>query len=474
MTCSIRRLSFLVLLVATLAGCGGRGGPDAAPDATPTTPTSPTTPTTPPTTPDAPANPEPPAWRDAERLDLGESGSARNARLAMNRQGAGMVVWEQVDGSTVQEVHARAVSINDGHGVTTSLGTGIAALPDVAVNEQGRALVVWVQGASPLNQVWARSYDPDTGWGTAERMSRLEDNRVAQPRAAVNEAGEMAVVWMQTVDVTYQVHARRFRPTQGWSSAVRLDSAPYDARTPQVSLSAEGRLLSTWYQSDVTGRLDLWANHIDPDGTSATAVQIDQSTGYSDQPLLTLLGDDSTLAVWRQTNETQDLNQHIGLNRFLPGSGWATTTSASGAEVSTARSPYLAPWGAAHAVTGWVQSNGSRTEVWVNRIEHGQPGQPQALYGGQTLAQDDPRIGADNLGNVIGMWTLRDGDARTLWTTQWPASGAPGIAQRLDNSASDTVSESALGVDAQGRALAVWIHTEGDRARLWARPYRAP
>lgn len=283
----------------------------------------------------------------------------------------------------------------------------------------------------------------------------------------------MAVVWRQTVDVTTQVHTRRFSPTLGWSSAVRLDSAPYDAWTPQVSLDADGRLLSTWYQSNVANRLDLWANHIEPGGTPATAVQIDQSTGYSDQPVLARLGDGSTLAVWRQTTEA--LLQGIGLNRFQPGPGWATTTSASGAETSIARSPHLAPWGAAHAVTAWVRSsNGPRTEVWANRIQQGQPGEPQALQGGQPLAQDDARIGADDLGNAIGMWTRRDGAARTLWATQWPASDAPGTAQRLDNSASSSVSESALGVDAQGQALAVWIHTEDDRARLWVRPYRAP
>ncbi|WP_332738594.1 hypothetical protein [Hydrogenophaga sp.] len=466
MTCSIRRLSFLVLLVAMLAGCGGRGGPDAVPDAT-----SITTPATP-ATPDAPANPEPPTWRDAERLDLGDVGSVRNARLAMNRQGAGMVAWEQVDGSTVQEVHARTVSINGGHGASLSLGTGIAALPDVAINEQGRALVVWVQGASPLNQIWVRSYNPDTGWGTAQMMSRPQDTLVAQPRAAINEAGEMAVVWMQTVDVTYQVHARRFSPTLGWGSAVRLDSAPYDARTPQVSLDAEGRLLCVWYQSDADGRDNLWANHIDHDGTSATAEQIDQSDGYSNQPVLARLGDGTSVIMWRQTNEV--LRQLIGLNRFQPGSGWATTTSASGDYASMARSPYLAPWGAAHAVTAWVQSDGSRPQVWANRIQQGQPGQPQALHSGQTLAQDDARIGADDLGNAIGMWRLLEGDSQTLWATQWPASGVPGIAQRLDHSTSGSVSESALGVDAQGQALAVWIHMEGDRARLWARPYRAP
>jgi hypothetical protein len=453
MSFSNRRLSFLVLLVATLAGCGGRSGTDAAPDAAPTATT--------------------PVWFDAERLDLGDSGSARNARLAMNRQGAGMVVWEQMDGSTVQEVHARAVSIKDGHGATLSLGTGIASLPDVAIDEQGRALVVWVQGASPLNQIWARSYDPETGWGTAQMMSRPQDTLVARPRAAINDAGAMAVVWMQTVDVTYQVHARRFNPTQGWSSAVRLDSAPYDALIPQVSLDAEGRLLCVWHQSDAGGRSNLWANHIDPDGTSATAVQIDQSDGYSNQPVLARMGDGSSLAMWRQTNEV--LFQVIGLNRFQPGSGWATTTSASGDYASVARSPYLAPWGAAHAVSAWVQSSdGSRTEAWASHIQQGQPGQPQALHGGQTLAQDDVRIGADDLGHAIGMWTVRDGDTRTLWATQWPASGAPGAAQRLDHSESSSVSESALGVDAQGQALAVWIHTEGDRARLWARSYRAP
>ncbi|MDP2018127.1 hypothetical protein [Hydrogenophaga sp.] len=458
MSGSIRRLSFLALLVAALAGCGGRGGPDALPSVATTTP-------------DTPTNPAPFAWLDAERLDLGDSGSAHNTRLALNRQGAGMVVWEHVDGSTV-EVHARTVSINDGLGATLALGTGIAAFPDVAIDEQGHALAVWVQGATTLSQIWARSYDPDTGWGTAQMMSRPQDTLVAQPRAAINEAGEMAVVWMQTVGVTYQVHARRFSPTQGWSSAVRLDSAPYEAWTPQVSLDAEGRLLCVWYQSDADGRSNLWANHIDPDGTSATAVQIDQSDGYSNQPVLARLGDGSSLAMWRQTNEV--LLQVIGLNRFQPGSGWATTTSASGGYASVARSPYLAAWGASNAVTAWVQSTGSRTEVWANRIQQGQPGQPQALQGGQTLAQDDARIGADDLGHAIGMWTVRDGAARTLWTTQWPASGAPGTAQRLDNSESSSVSESALGVNARGQALAVWIHTEGDRARLWARPYRAP
>lgn len=457
MSCSIQRLSSLVLLVAALAGCGGQGEQESPPDAPLTALQS---------------TPVPRVWLDAERLDLDSSGSALNMRLALNRQGAGMVVWEQQEGSAVHEVHARTVSINNSHGATTSLGTGIAAFPDVAIDEQGRALAVWVQGASPVNQIWARSFHPDTGWGTAQRMSRPEDTRGAQPRAAINEAGEMAVVWMQTVDVMYQVHARRFSPTLGWGTAVRLDSAPYDAWTPQVSLDADGRLLSTWYQPDGAGRLDLWANHIEPSGTPATAMRIDQSAGYSDQPVLARLGDGSALAVWRQTTEA--LLQGIALNRFQPRSGWTTATSASGADVSIARSPYLAPWGAAHAVAAWVQSNGSRTKVWANRIQQGQPSQPQALQIGQPHAQDAARIGADDLGNAIGMWTLRDGDARTLWATQWPASGAPGTAQRLDNSESSSVSESALGVDAQGQALAVWIHMDGDHARLWARPYRAP
>jgi hypothetical protein len=473
MSFSIQRLSSLVLLVVALAGCGGQGGPSgqaSAPDASPTP--LPSTPV--PANPSLPSNPLPRAWLDAERLDLDGSGSALNMRLALNRQGAGMVVWEHREGSAVREVHARAVSINHGHGATTSLGTGIAAFPDVAVDEQGRALAVWVEGVFPSLQIMARSFHPDTGWGT-QTMSSPAGVLVSQPRAAVNDAGEMAVVWRQIVDVTPQVHARRFSPTQGWSAAVRLDSVPYEAWTPQVSLDADGRLLSTWYQSNAANGLDVWANHIEPGGTPATAVQIDPGTGYSDQPVQARLGDGSTLAVWRQTNETQDLNQRMGMNRFQPGTGWTTASSASGAQTAIARSAYLAPWGAAHAVTAWVRSsNGSRTEVWANRIQQGQPGEPQALQGGQTLAQDDARIGADDLGNAIGMWTRRDGAALTLWATLWPASGAPGTAQRLDNSASSLVSASALGVDAQGQALAVWVQTEGDRDRLWVRPYRAP
>lgn len=415
-----------------------------------------------------------PGWQAPERLDAGDGGALQNPQLAMNRQGTGMLAWEQRNGEGVNDVRARPVSVRGEPGPAISLGAAGSAYPDLAIDGQGRALAVWAQGSDTGSEVWARTYQPETGWGTAQMMSAPGADTATAPRAAINDAGHMAVVWLQT-EGWAKVHARRYNPSQGWGAAVRLDSSSQETRNPEISLNAEGRLVVVWQQTDVQARTSVWANQIEPDGTVATAVQIEQGTGTAGTPALAGLGDTSVQAVWQRTNDTQGANQQIGMSRFLSGHGWSATASASGAERSLARSPSLASWGAANAVTAWVQTSGDLTEVWANRIVQGQAGEPQALQGGLTQAQDQARIGADDLGNAIGLWIRSEGGIpTTLWTTHWPVTGAPGEATRLDASTSLVVYEAELGVDAQGRALAVWTQSDGSGRQLWMRRYGAP
>ena len=411
----------------------------------------------------------PTGWQAAERVEFSFEGDARGAQLALNRQGRGMVVWEQRTGSGQGRIHARAVAIDGAHGTIATLGEGSNSpnFPDVAINNLGHAVAVWTQGDGRHAQVWARTFHANDGWGQGQPVSGAAGPLLARPRAAINDAGELAVVWMQFGAGTYRVFGRHFSPDRGWSAAVRLDQSPHGAALPQVSLDAQGRWMSTWHQHGPAHTLEVWAQQGDTTGARAQPVQMSKDPGAL--PALALLGDGSTALVWQRNTSPAGT---VGLNRFHPEVGWGEPLSVTDTDIALAHEPAVAAWGAQHAVTAWMQTRADRIEVWATHLLDGRPGTPQPLQRGQQGAQRQARIGAADNGTAMGMWTLQAGNARSLWATVWPAGGTPGLPQRLDHSETGTVVESTLGVDADGQALAVWTQGEEGRTRLWVRRMR--
>lgn len=412
-----------------------------------------------------------PVWLPAERLEFSTHGDARGTRLAFNRAGQGMVVWEQRSLKGPGSIHARAVDIGGAHGTIATLGEGSATpnFPDVAINKLGRTVAVWVQGDGLRARVWARTHQGASGWGLEQPVSGVAANPIARPRAAINDAGEIAVVWMQLGAGAPRVFGRHFHPTRGWGSAMRIDPSERGATLPQVGLDDAGRWLVTWHQNNPSGALEVWARRIDlhNDNTIDPASKPHRiSDGLGALPSLIRLGDDSTAAVW-QLNVGH--TGAIRFNRFQQDAGWGEPVTLVNTHPALAHDPTVAAWGTQHAVAAWMLTQGDQIEVWAAQLINGQPGAPQRLQNTASGAQRQPRVGAGDNGTAVGVWTHQTGAARTLWASVWPAGGTPGKAERLDNSELSTVAESALGVDAQGHALAVWTQGEEGRARLWIR-----
>ena len=415
-----------------------------------------------------------PGWLPAERLEFSTHGDARGTRLAFNREGLGMVVWEQRSLNGHGRIHARAVDIGGAHGTIATLGEGSTSLnfPDVAINKPGRTVAVWIQGDGPRAQVWARTHQGASGWGPEQRVSGLAARPTARPRAAINDAGEIAVVWMQLGAGAPRVYGRHFHPTRGWGSPMRIDQSQRGAALPQVSVDDQGRWLATWHQNNPSGALEVWARQIDIGMDSDTTSPATQphmiSDGLGALPALTRLGDGSTAAVW-QLNAGQ--TGAIRFNRFQREAGWGQPLTVANTHHALAHDPTVAAWGTEHAVVAWMQTEGDRIEVWAAQLMGGQPGTPHRMQHTQPGAQRQARIGAADHGNAVVMWTHQTGAARTLWASVWPSAGAPRKAEQVDNSELSTVAESALGVDARGHALAVWTQGEEGRARLWIRRF---
>jgi hypothetical protein len=76
---------------------------------------------------------------------------------------------------------------------------GSAILPQIAVDVNGNAFVVWQQEARRRFNVWSNWYFPDTGWATAQLLEQMGFYSV-DPQIAVDPSRHAHAVWRQGLD----------------------------------------------------------------------------------------------------------------------------------------------------------------------------------------------------------------------------------------------------------------------------------
>jgi len=201
-------------------------------------------------------------WDTAECIDTG-TGDAQNPRVAVDENGNAVVVWQQSDG-TRDSVWAKRY-FGGTWGTAELIEANDARFdydPRIAAYGNGNAVAVWLRcrydGIHYTHyNVCSNRYEPGTGWGTAER---IEMNNAAIddfPQVAVDENGNAMVVWQQN-DVRTNIWFNRYKSGTGWGTTglVEMDNAG-DANAPQVVADSNGHFLAVWQQFDGSNS-DIW------------------------------------------------------------------------------------------------------------------------------------------------------------------------------------------------------------------------
>ena len=141
------------------------------------------------------------------------------------------------------------VPIDDGSGGSTS--------PELATDDAGNGFVVWERSGgdgSPTN-IWTNRYTVGQGWGTPERLqSSVLPAR--SPSVAADPLGNAIAVWLEQDldDSDFLVWARRYEPASGWGTAAPLDGMPRPSspgtRT-EVQMDAVGNAIALWAQRTI-------------------------------------------------------------------------------------------------------------------------------------------------------------------------------------------------------------------------------
>ncbi|WP_457631877.1 hypothetical protein [Oceanithermus desulfurans] len=142
------------------------------------------------------------------------------ARVALNDTGEAVAVWEQLDGATnrVYKAERQAGSWTMPVDLADHLslaGTSPAYYPQVALNDAGDAVVVWMQQDGAGNDQIYKAERRGGSWTTpvdlADHLS-FAGGDAASLQVALNDAGDAVVVWSQQDSAgNYQIYKAEYR-----------------------------------------------------------------------------------------------------------------------------------------------------------------------------------------------------------------------------------------------------------------------
>jgi hypothetical protein len=273
-------------------------------------------------------------------------------------------------GSTSGSTHTQA-----GWSAVAALdGNAGESEPAVTVDAKGNAVATWLTlgtSAVDTNEIWGSRYVPGQGWGTATRLDTTDGSvnmtgpGVSPPQVVGNANGRALALWVQWTPGPneYALWARPYDPASGWGTPVQVTpdvtSAAYTA-----GVDANGNALVAWSQGTTSGASSIEATRYTTDGKWAPTVTIPEpaQTGPNAvigpiirniAPNIAVTPAGNAVIAWQQTNTTQSA---LWTATYDPTNGW-TNSNPAVTEV------YAGPKSVFSPAVG-MDSKGNITLVW--------------------------------------------------------------------------------------------------------------
>ncbi len=251
-------------------------------------------------------------WGKPVPIDNGE-GYVESVKIASDAKGNAIAIWQQWQDSGYFNIYANRFSAVDGRwGEVDLVGTDTGVTggwPDVAMNADGNAIVVWEKSQALDTQIFARSFKANTAqWSNLGKFEITHSPFALQ--LAMDKKGNALVVWLTTDHQAWHagVWSNRYLSSNGgWSKATLLDeNNERDAEWPQIAMDANGNALVLWdrlparnQQDDKSA--DILAYRYASDGASSAkndiVVKTPASAGWP-SPALSMEPGGNAIAVW--------------------------------------------------------------------------------------------------------------------------------------------------------------------------------
>lgn len=253
--------------------------------------------------------------------------------------------------------------------------------PAVTVDSNGNAIATWLtlgNSSADTNEIWGNRYVPGQGWGTPARLDTTDGSvnmtgpSVSPPQIVGNASGQALALWVQWTPGpnVYALWARPFNPSSGWGTPVQvaLNVASSTSNDTSASYSAgidgSGNALVVWTeQTPPASSAIAWRRYTTNGQWSAAAVipepaqtgpgAITGSVIQNISPNLAVTSTGKAVVAWQQTDNIQSA---LWTATYDPAAGWSN----SNPEVTVADRTS----GAVFSPVAGMDANGNITLVW--------------------------------------------------------------------------------------------------------------
>ena len=193
-------------------------------------------------------------------VSLGLMGGVSNLQVRLDAQGNGVAVWGRLtDTNSVVEAVTWTAGGTFGGVVQLSSSSHGAFGPQLAVNDAGTAVVVWLaspprDNADPY-QVESATRPAGGSWGAVAEVSPNAPQTLA-PDVTLDGAGDATAVWTTATTLAGERLFAATRPAHGaWGSPTRIEPSDWNSLS-QDSLVADaaGDVTVSWVGQDATGQ----------------------------------------------------------------------------------------------------------------------------------------------------------------------------------------------------------------------------
>ncbi len=273
-------------------------------------------------------------------------------------------------------------------------------------------------------------------------------------RIAVDSSGNALVVYGQFDGTRVNLLSRRYlAETASWTSAAQVEFNDGALLWFDADMSYNGIAVATWLQENGTGKYDLFGARFSPVAGWGTAQPLEaDSNDISDYPAVSVAPDGSAMVVWLQSDGTR---KNVWANHMNPSGSWdGAALVETGSGNATSCEVASAPDGSAIAV--WTQV-GTSLDIWSNRYVTNSWEQPALVDVSGTNASS-PQIVFDGGGNATIAWIQCNGScasAADAIVRRRMASGTWDAPVYLEASA-DLVRNLMISASPNGHVIAMW------------------
>jgi phage terminase large subunit-like protein len=394
-----------------------------------------------------------------QAADLSEPAEiATGPDVAVAPDGTATVVWSaRTNGKFAVYMRRIAADGSREPAVQLSDPTQDALAPQVAVDPDGTATVVWSRFDGSNFVVQGRRVDPEgTPESSTKNLSKTGRD-AADPRLAVAPDGTTTVVWKRFDGFHDRVEERRITPEGERlpaESTNLLSAEKQDAVEPEVASAPDGTSTVVWSRFDGSDSI-VQERRIDPQGAiEGEAADLSAPEEGAKQPEVAVAPDGEATVVWTRFDASNWLIQGQRLDPEGAPDGAVANLSAGGRD---AAEPQLAIDAEGRATVVWERYDGSSFVVQARRLNSaGVPASVQNLSAGGRDAAE-PQLATDPDGTATVVWSRFD--------------GSNFVVQRRDVAADGTLATTE-GVSAPGRrasAPTVAWGSDGTLAMVWRR-----